>query len=176
VKSGMTEMTQPLPATSEQLGVGAPVSFCGTYRHHVDPKGRVAVPAQLRRGLPDGSVVAPGPDQRLMIWPPQEWDNQQELYRRTAETPAQERRFLRTLLGSSYPFEVDAQGRLLLTAWQRGWAQIGDTAVFVGLGRGVEIAGQETWLAQQGELDPEEFTRLNDLVNQRGSAGTPVSH
>jgi MraZ protein len=129
----------------------------------------------LRRGLPEGSVVAPGPDGRLMIWPPREWDAQQERFRRTAETPAQERRFLRNLLGSSYPFEVDAQGRLLLTAWQRNWAQIGDTAVFVGLGKGVEIAGQETWLAQQGELDPEEFTQLNDLVNQRGSASPPAS-
>ena len=56
-----------------QTDVRVPATFCGTYRHHIDDKGRVAIPAQLRRWLPEGSVVAPGPDSRLMIWPPEEW-------------------------------------------------------------------------------------------------------
>ncbi|HYL70908.1 MAG TPA: hypothetical protein VEY89_06375 [Candidatus Dormibacteraeota bacterium] len=146
------------------------IRLSGTFHHRLDPKGRVAVPSQLRRGLPDGSMVAPGPERRLMIWPPAAWERQEERFRRTAETPEQERRFLRALTGNAYPLEVDAQGRMLLTAWQRGWAGIGDMAVFVGLGEAVEVAGEELWLAQTGDLDPDAFTRLNDLVLQRGSA------
>src|SRR5438132_7655952 len=111
-----------------------PTGFFGTYHHRVDPKGRVAVPAQLRRWLPEGTVVAPGPENRLMIWPPEEWRNQEERYRRTSETPAQERRFIRQLFGNTYPLQLDAQGRLLLSAWQREWAQVDEGAVFVGLG------------------------------------------
>lgn len=146
-----------------------PTGFYGTYHHRLDAKGRVAVPAQLRRWLPEGSVVAPGPENRLMIWPPDEWKMQEERYRRTSETPAQERRFMRWLFGNTYPFEVDAQGRLLLSAWQRQWAKVDDTLVFVGLGNVVELAGQNTWREQQGELDPDSFTQLNDLVSQRGA-------
>ena len=115
MSSGETDVTTER-LEQAQVEVRVPVTFCGTYRHHVDEKGRVAIPAPLRRFLPDGSVVAPGPDRRLMIWPPDEWAIQKELFRRTAETPAQERRFMRRLTGNSYPFELDAQGRLLLSA------------------------------------------------------------
>ncbi len=147
--------------------------FCGTYRHHIDEKGRVAIPAQLRRFLPEGSVVAPGPEARLMIWPPAAWAMQKELFRRTAETPAQERRFMRKLTGNSYPFEVDAQGRLLLSARQRAFAGITDTVVFVGLGDGVEITAEAVWQSEQPELDADEFTQVWDLVHQRGTSASP---
>jgi MraZ protein len=150
-----------------------PAGFFGTYRHRIDAKGRVAVPAQLRRWLPEGSVVAPGPERRLMIWPPEEWRMQEERYRRTSETPAQERRFIRQLFGNTYPLELDSQGRLLLSSWQRDWAELGDTVVFVGLGNVVEIAGEKNWSEGQGELEPDAFTQLNDLVSQRGAAAAP---
>ncbi len=142
----------------------------GTYHHRIDPKGRVAVPATLRRCLPEGTVVAPGLDRRLMIWPPDEWKEQEQRFRRTAETPAQERRFIRRLFGNAYPFELDVQGRLLLSAWQREWAQIGETVVFVGVGNGVEVASEENWTEQEGPLDRDAFERLADLVSQRGGA------
>lgn len=156
-----------------QADVRVPVTFCGTYRHHIDDKGRVAIPAQMRRWLPEGSVIAPGPDSRLMILPPDEWARQKELFRRTAETPAQERRFMRRLTGNTYLFELDAQGRLLLSARQRAFAQIVDTVVFVGLDNGVEITAEELWQAEQAELSPDEFTQVWDLVHQRGTSASP---
>ena len=146
------------------------LSFFGTYHHRIDPKGRAAVPAQLRGWIPDGTVVAPGPDSRLMIWPPDEWKSQEERYRRTAETPAQARRFVRQLFGNTYPLELDAQGRLLLNPWQRTWAELDDSVVFVGLGEVVEIVSERNWTEQEGELEHDAFTRLNDLVIQRGAA------
>lgn len=158
--------------------LGAPAQspaalFCGTYRHTVDPKGRVAVPAQLRRGLVDGSVVAPGPDGRLMIWPPDAWQAEEQEYVRFAETPSQQRDLLRMLRGSTYPLELDAQGRMLLTAPQRAFAAIADSVVFVGMGGGIEVCG-EARAAGQSFLDPDEFTRLHDVVHRAGS-GAAVS-
>jgi MraZ protein len=172
VSSGDTDVTTE---RLEQVRVEmrAPVTFCGTYRHHIDEKGRVAIPAQLRRFLPEGSVVAPGPETRLMIWPPEEWAAQRDLFIRTAETPAQERRFMRLLTGNSSLFEVDAQGRLLLSAQQRTFAQIVDQVVFVGLGTGVEIVADELWQSDQAELSPAEFTQVWDLVHQRGTSASP---
>jgi DNA-binding transcriptional regulator/RsmH inhibitor MraZ len=108
-----------------------------------------------------------------MIWPPEEWAIQKELFRRTAETPAQERRFMRRLTGNTYLFELDAQGRLLLSARQRAFAQIVDTVVFVGLDSGVEITAAELWQSEQSELIPDEFTQVWDLVHQRGTSASP---
>ncbi|HEY6469862.1 MAG TPA: hypothetical protein VI434_08840 [Candidatus Dormibacteraeota bacterium] len=156
-----------------QAGVRIPVTFCGTYRHRIDDKGRVAIPAQLRRWLPEGSVVAPGPETRLLLMPPDEWAREMAQFRRTAETPAQERRFMRRLTGNAYLFELDAQGRLLLSARQREFAQIVDMVVFVGLGNSVEVTAEERWLAEQADLSPDEYTQVWDLVHQRGTSASP---
>ena len=172
MSSGDTDVTTER-LEQVQVEMRAPVTFFGTYRHHIDEKGRVAIPAQLRRFLPEGSVVAPGPETRLMIWPPEEWAAQRDLFIRTAETPAQERRFMRLLTGNSSLFEVDAQGRLLLSAQQRTFAQIVDQVVFVGLGTGVEIVADELWQSDQAELSPAEFTQVWDLVHQRGTSASP---
>lgn len=161
----MTE-TSPTALPQAETSPRERVELCGTYRHAVDPKGRVAVPASLRRGLPEGSVVAPGPDHRLVLLPPDEWRREQARFRRTAEDPSVRRRFGRQLAALTFPLELDAQGRLLLTAAQRSWAGIDDAAVFTGLDTGVEVVGEQLWNADRLDLDPDEFTRLHDLVHR----------
>jgi len=98
--------------------------FVGSYRHRLDSKGRVSVPAQFRRDLPDGSVIAIGPEGRLMVWPPDEWNALEQRYRRTSDTPAEERRLIRLLFGSARRFELDGQGRVLVAPEHRAFAQI----------------------------------------------------
>jgi MraZ protein len=169
VSSGETDVTtEKLEQVQAVLHV-APMLF-GTYRHHVDEKGRVAVPASLRRFLPEGSVVAPGPDTRLMICPPGLWARERELFLRTAETPAQERRFMRTLSENASVLEIDAQGRLLLTAGQRSFAQIVDQVVFLGVGASVEIVADEIYQSEHSTVQPAEYTQFWDVVHQRGAS------
>jgi len=170
VSSGEPDVTTVrLEQTQSDLGVG---SLCGTYRHHVDEKGRVAIPAQMRRFLPEGSMVTLGAETRLMIWPPDAWAGHTELFLRTAETEAQRRRFLRILHAKASNFEVDAQGRLLLTAHQRAFAKIVDQVIFVGTGTGVEVIADEIWKAEEEPITPEEFTQVWDFVHQRGSSAS----
>jgi len=153
------------------LAAPARAGFCGTYRHSVDAKGRVAMPAALRRELPEGSFVARGPDHRLVVMTPDGLRAEVARFVRTAETPAQRRHFERIVRGGAYPVDLDDQGRLLLTSAQRQWAQIGDRAVFVGMGPGIEIAGEERWQAEATELDPDEYSRLHDLVHSNDEPG-----
>ena len=49
--------------------------FKGTYRHRIDPKGRLPVPAAFRRGLGEAAnlVVVTPLDQCLAAYPPSEW-------------------------------------------------------------------------------------------------------
>ena len=138
--------------------------FIGSYHHQVDGKGRVAVPAQFRKGLPPGSVVAVGSEGRLVIRPPDEWSSVEQRFRLTADTPAEERRYLRFLYASAREVDLDAQGRLLLTEDHRRWGSIGDRAVFVGLGNVVEVVGEDVWERENAELDPDAFTNLGDRV------------
>lgn len=144
--------------------------FLGTYHHQVDSKGRVAVPAAFRRDLAEGSVIAIGPEGRLMIYPPSEWSDLEQRYRRTSATAAEERELIRLLFGYARPAELDGQGRLLLTQEHRDFAKIGDRAVFTGVGNVVEVVGEEIWEALTAALDADSFTELHDRVNQPASA------
>ena len=149
--------------------------FIGSYRHGVDAKGRVAVPAQFRKGLPPGSVVSIGAEGRLVIRPPEEWTAVEQRFRLTSDTPADERRYLRALYASAREVELDAQGRLLLIDEHRRWAGISERAVFVGLGNCVEIVGEDVWDRENADLDPTAFTALGDRVTSAAAlpAGDP---
>jgi len=145
--------------------------FLGHFRHNLDAKGRVAVPAQFRRGLPEGSVVAHGPEGRLVIRPPDEWAALERNHRLTAESPLMERSYFRLLYSSARPLELDAQGRMLIDAEHRRWAEITDRAVFVGLGACVEVIGEALWDAEVAGIDQAAFTALHDAVLARSASG-----
>jgi transcriptional regulator MraZ len=148
--------------------------FYGTYRHAVDSKGRVALPAQYRRDLA-GAVLAPGGESRLVIRPLQEWTAYENHFRLTARSNAEERQFMRHLYAQAREVEVDAQGRILLSPEHRAFARIADRAVFVGVSNAVEIVGEEVWDAESTTLTPETFTELGDRIGRSGApAGEPA--
>src|SRR2546423_13476495 len=95
--------------------------FLGTYRHAVDAKGRVAIPARFREQLPSGTVISKGAEGCLQVYPPQEWAQEQGL-RLGSTTPAEERRLARMMFGAARGGEIDAPGRLVLSAGPRPYA------------------------------------------------------
>jgi MraZ protein len=139
--------------------------FYGTFRHAVDSKGRVALPAQFRRDLA-GAVVAPGSENRLVIRPSADWHEYEQHFRLTAESDSAQRLFMRHLYARAREVELDAQGRILLTPEHRSFARIAERAVFVGVSNVVEVVGEEVWDAETGSLDAETFTELGDRVGR----------
>jgi len=121
--------------------------FLGTYRHSVDAKGRVAIPARFREQLPTGTVISKGAEGCLQLYPPQEWAGEQGL-RLGSTTPAEERR---------------------LSADQRQYAGISNVAWIVGVNNLIEIWNDEQW-RRIGEATPEEYTRIQDQVAERRRA------
>ena len=142
--------------------------FYGTFRHAVDAKGRVALPAHFRRDL-GGAVIAPGAENRLVIRPAKEWQEYEQHFRLTADSSAEQRLFMRRLYAGAREVEVDVQGRILLSPEHRAFARIEERAVFVGVSNVVEIVGEVVWDAESLKLDPDVFTQLGDRV------GRPVS-
>ncbi len=149
--------------------------FYGTFRHAVDPKGRVALPAQFRRDL-GGAVIAPGAENRLVIRPAAEWQDYEQHYRLTADSSAEQRLYMRHLYAAAREVEVDAQGRILLSPEHRSFARIEERAIFVGVSNVVEVVGEAVWDAEERGLDPQTFTELGDrLSNPRPThAGEPA--
>src|SRR2546428_13326464 len=116
--------------------------FLGTYRHSVDAKGRVAIPARFREQLPTGTVISKGAEGCLQLYPPQEWSQEQGL-RLGSTTPAEERRLARMMFGAARECEFDGQGRIVLSADQPLHAGISSVAWIGGVNNRIEISNDE---------------------------------
>lgn len=148
--------------------------FLGHYRHAVDAKGRVALPASFRKALSVGSVITIGSEGRLVIRPAAEWSAFEADLRLRQETPREERQFLRFVFANAREVEIDSQGRILLTPDQRAFAAIADRAVFAGVGNVVEVVGEEAWDRDMASFTPDAFTRLSDSVfSEKGGPSSP---
>src|SRR6476646_969625 len=95
-------------------------SLYGADRFAIDHKGRVAVPAKLRRALSaearDSFVVVPGLDGCLALYPLDEWRRFAEKLHAHPPGDEKARRFRRLLLVNAAELQVDAQGRVMLPA------------------------------------------------------------
>jgi MraZ protein len=123
-----------------------PAVFKGTYRHRIDAKGRLPVPAAFRRVLGDaGSVVVTQLDACLAVYPPSEWAR---LESQLAALPAFSKpvkALTRLLASRASDCEIDVQGRILLPPSLREAATLARDAVVVGVLNRFEVWAPETW-------------------------------
>ncbi len=91
--------------------------FNGNYTNSLDEKGRVAVPAKLRRLIEDNEVtVTRGLDPCLYVYPTQAWGEQLEKLMKLPQSNPQARRLRTFIVGSADTVELDKQGRINLNA------------------------------------------------------------
>jgi MraZ protein len=125
--------------------------FLGEFEHSIDQKGRVAIPVKFRNALADGAIVARGLDGCLTIYPKREW---QALAERIAQLPITDqsaRQFSRFILSGAVDVEADKQGRVVLPAYLRQYANLGANVVIAGLFNRLEIWDAKSWKTQSQE-------------------------
>jgi MraZ protein len=122
--------------------------FKGTYRHRIDGKGRLPVPAPFRRVLATQGavrVVVTVLDQCLAVYAPAEWAR---LETQIASLPAfnrQVKALTRLLASRAADCDLDVQGRILLPPALRQAAALGREAVVIGALSRFEIWAPESW-------------------------------
>jgi MraZ protein len=134
--------------------------FTGEYRHTVDDKGRIAVPARFRVQLEGGAVVSRWIDGCLAIHSRSGWD---ALATRAAELPltdAAARLFQRQIFAGAFEADLDRQGRVLVPAYLREEAGLAGDAVVVGIRDHAEIWAPQRWTEYRRAMDdPGEFAK-----------------
>ncbi len=127
--------------------------FTGEYRHAIDGKGRVAVPARFRTQLAGGIVVAQWIETCLAIFPGSTWETMSATVGGLPMTDPNARQLQRRLFAGALETELDRQGRVLLSQNLRSWAGLGTEAMVLGLGDHAEIWAPDTWAAYRRDLD-----------------------
>lgn len=135
----------------------------GTYTPRLDDKGRLVLPAKYRDELADGIVITKGQDRCLVLWPAEEFAGYAQRLDEASRSHAAARAYLRVLFSSANDQTPDKQGRILLPADLRGYADLGGEVVIAGNGSTCEIWQPDAW---QRYLEDQEraFSGLDEEV------------
>ena len=141
--------------------------FHGPSNATMDAKGRFALPAALRKQMPDdvdNSLVItcdPATD-CLLIYPPSTWHNVLEDLLSRSNMNRVVKQFQRKFVGNAREVEFDANGRLLIPPVLREYAHLNSKLVLAGMGKNIELWNEQDWAAQNEEL--------KDLMNSDEAA------
>jgi MraZ protein len=119
--------------------------FLGEYKHNLDTKGRVAVPAKFRGGLTAGAIITRGLDDCLFIFPNKEWEVLAAKLMALPLAQANSRAFVRLMMAGAADVETDGQGRILVPEYLRAYAHLKKEAVIAGLYNRIEIWSSDAW-------------------------------
>jgi MraZ protein len=132
--------------------------FNGQYRHSLDDKGRLSVPALFRRDAAANTIarfkLTVGFEKCLFLFPAEYWSavvEPQLLELSVMERSA--RMVTRMFLARAADCEPDRQGRIAVPAPLRGYAELEGEAIVNGMYNRVEIGSVDRWLAYEKEAD-----------------------
>lgn len=121
----------------------------GKYKHSVDPKGRLFVPAKLREELGEAFYVTLGLDHCLTVYTEDCWNAMLE---KCNNLPISKARKARLLFANAAKCEPDKQGRFLIPTDLRDYASLSQNVMFIGQGSHAEIWDADAYEAMEKEL------------------------
>ena len=138
--------------------------FLGEFKHTIDDKGRLTIPAKFRGELKEGLVLTRGFDRNLMVYPASGW---QDLARRITErslTDRKLREFRRRIFSGATDLSLDKQGRALIPPYLRDFAGVAGAVVVAGMYDYIEIWSEDAWQEQRELIEnPADASYWEDL-------------
>ena len=118
----------------------------GEYKHSIDAKGRLAMPAKLREELGERFTVTKGLDGCLSVYPEKEWEALEDRIRGLGNGE-KARRVKRYYFANAFDAQLDAQGR--------EFADLQKDVVVIGQLDHAEIWNSEKWRIYNEAIDAE---------------------
>ena len=130
--------------------------FRGVNPINLDAKGRMAIPARYRDTITEhccGHLVATidTEERCLLLYPLAEWEEIQEKIEALPSFNPAARRIQRLLIGHATDLNMDSNGRLLLPAPLREYAELDKEIVLLGQGNKFEIWSEARWMSTREE-------------------------
>ena len=126
--------------------------FGGEYKHNLDAKNRIFVPAKLREELANALVVVKDLRETcLKVYSPEGWEEYLKPIRQ--QNRRLQEKVMRFLNSSMAQLTPDSQGRITLPRELVEYAEIKDSAVVVGCGDYAEIWAEDVYNKMKAEED-----------------------
>lgn len=123
--------------------------FYGEYLHSIDRKGRLILPAKFREVAKTNFIekffATRGLDKCLFMFSEEEWRAQENKFKSMPFTKQQARTFNRLFFSGAVEIFSDKQGRILLPAYLKDFAEIKKDVVIAGVSNRIEIWAKDLW-------------------------------
>jgi MraZ protein len=134
----------------------------------INSKGRLSIPSKFREVLSewdaDQIIVTKGLDKCLMAFAPDDWERLEKKAANLSMVRKADIFFKRHVMGSAEECQIDAQGRILIPASLRDYADLKKKCLFVGITDHIEIWDQDTYDAYMDEALKDSESLLEGLA------------
>lgn len=127
--------------------------FIGEYKHNLDAKGRLAVPAKFREALKGGAVVTRGIDNCLTLYTVTQWRKIADQLSSLPTSNPNARAFVRLMLAGAMTVDIDRAGRIIIPQYLRKFAHLSQGVVVAGLYNRIELWNEKDWQAYQKKAE-----------------------
>lgn len=145
--------------------------FYGEYRHSVDNKGRVIIPAKFRLVLKDKYIekfyVTRGLEKCLFLFTETDWNLLEQKFKNLPLTQSTARAFSRLLFSGAYEAVCDKQGRILIPSHLLQYAKITKDVLVVGVSNRIEVWDTDVW-NEFSRTSIEDFERISEALVEKG--------
>lgn len=139
--------------------------FMGEYRHSLDAKNRLIVPAKLREELGSSFVVTKGLDGCLAVYTQERWLSMLAKLNQIPSTKKEARSYVRSLTSKALECSLDNQGRIQLSSYLIAAAAIEKACVIIGASDHVEIWSEARWTEYEEQAD-ESFEMVAESLTE----------
>lgn len=129
--------------------------FSGEFKHTIDPKNRMFMPATMREKLAGEIVLTKNVDCCVAVYPSESWVLYTEKLDKLPELQA--RNIRRFIYSSATETQLDSQGRILIPQNLREHAFLDKNVYVVGVGDHIEIWDEQKWIDEMNKV------QMNDL-------------
>ncbi|MFD2161000.1 division/cell wall cluster transcriptional repressor MraZ [Paradesertivirga mongoliensis] len=145
--------------------------FLGEFECKLDAKGRLMLPAGLRKQMPDvereGLVINRGFEKHLVIYTRKEWDTIVADLSKLNQYEKKTREFIRYFTRGATELSVDAAGRVLLPKSLMEYGEISADVVLASQFNKIEVWAKDAYDSQL-DNEPDNFANLAEEVMGAG--------
>ncbi len=141
--------------------------FIGEYRHTIDIKKRLALPAKFRKELGKTIIITRGLDNCLVVYTLKEWKTMSDKLGKLPASQLEARGFARIMLAGAMAVELDRLGRILIPEYLKTYANLKKNVVICGLYNRLEIWDGRNWEIYKKKVEKE----VGDFAAKLGELG-----